>query len=70
MSKVHPRDQQQNLALMARTERVYEEYVDARATVQQWLAQFREVLESQDLRRIERHRDELAQALDELEARA
>ncbi|QBG86569.1 Hsp70 family protein [Xanthomonas oryzae] len=68
--KVHPRDQQQNLALMARTERVYEEYVDARATVQQWLAQFREVLESQDLRRIERHRDELAQALDELEARA
>jgi molecular chaperone HscC len=68
--KVHPRDQQQNLALMARTERVYEEYIDARSMVQQWLAQFREVLESQDLQRIERHREELAQALDELEARA
>ncbi|WP_045739028.1 molecular chaperone HscC [Xanthomonas sp. MUS 060] len=68
--KVHPRDQQQNLALLARTERVYEEYIDARNMVQQWLAQFREVLESQDLARIERHRDELAHALDELEARA
>ncbi|MEA9566757.1 molecular chaperone HscC [Xanthomonas sp. WHRI 8932A] len=68
--KVHPRDQQQNIALMARTERVYEEYIDARHLVQQWIVQFREVLESQDLRRIERHRDELAQALDELEARA
>ncbi|WP_115559356.1 molecular chaperone HscC [Xanthomonas dyei] len=68
--KVHPRDQQQNIALMARTERVYEEYIDARHLVQQWIVQFREGLESQDLRRIERHRDELAQALDELEARA
>jgi molecular chaperone HscC len=38
--------------------------------VQQWLAQFREVLESQDLARIERHREELVQALDEVEARA
>lgn len=55
---------------MGRTERVYEEYIDARYLVQQWIVQFREVLESQDLRRIERHRDELAQALDELEARA
>ncbi|MBB5874993.1 MULTISPECIES: molecular chaperone HscC [Xanthomonas] len=68
--KVHPRDQQQNLALLARVERVYEEYIDARQMVQRWLDQFREVLESQDLTRIERHREELAQALDELEARA
>lgn len=67
--KVHPRDQQQNIALMARSERVYEEYIDARHLVQQWMVQFREVLESQDLQRIERHRHELAQALDELEAR-
>ncbi|MCD0277818.1 molecular chaperone HscC [Xanthomonas melonis] len=68
--KVHPRDQQQNIALMSRSERVYEEYIDARHLVQQWMVQFREVLESQDLQRIERHRHELAQALDELEARA
>ncbi|MBB4129924.1 molecular chaperone HscC [Xanthomonas sp. 3075] len=67
--KVHPRDQQQNLALLARTERVYEEYIDSRPIVQHWLAQFREALDSQDLQRIERHRHELGQALDDLEAR-
>lgn len=68
--KVHPRDQQQNLALLARTERIYEEYIDARQLVQHWLAQFRDALDSQDLQRIARHREELEQALDELEARA
>ncbi|MCC4591212.1 molecular chaperone HscC [Xanthomonas campestris pv. cannae] len=68
--KVHPRDQQQNLAMLARIERVYEEYIDERQTLQHWLDQFRAVLESQETVRIERHRQELAQALDELEARA
>ena len=65
--KVHPRDQQPNLALIARTERMYSEYVDQREQLQVWLLQFREALESQDVQRVERHRRELSTALDALE---
>lgn len=65
--KIHPREQQPNLALLARTERMYSEYVDQRDQLQGWLLQFREVLESQDPQRVEQHRRELSRALDELE---
>ncbi|WP_449468242.1 Hsp70 family protein [Stenotrophomonas humi] len=65
--KIHPREQQPNLALVARTERMYSEYVDQRDQLQGWLLQFREALESQDMQRVERHRRELSRALDELE---
>lgn len=67
--KVHPRDQQQNLALIARAERVYEEFLDMREQVQQWLAIFRDVLESQDPERIGELREQLADALDSVEGR-
>ncbi|MGR4895674.1 Hsp70 family protein [Stenotrophomonas sp. LARHCG68] len=65
--KVHPRDHQPNIALIARTERLYSEHVDQREQLQGWLLQFREALESQDAQRVERHRRELGRALDELE---
>ncbi|WP_315385240.1 molecular chaperone HscC [uncultured Stenotrophomonas sp.] len=65
--KIHPRDAQQNVALVARAERLYEEFIDQRELVQYWLDQFRHVLDSQDTRRIEQHRGELASAMDALE---
>lgn len=65
--KIHPREQQQNLALITRAERVYEEYVAMRSSVQEWIAHFRNTLETQDLTQIEQDRKRFAKALDELE---
>ncbi len=65
--KVHPREHQPNLALIARTERLYAEYVDYREQLQYWLMQFREAVESQDIQRIERQHRELSRALDDME---
>ncbi|MDR7192004.1 molecular chaperone HscC [Luteimonas terrae] len=66
--KIHPRDQQQNLALVARAERIYEEHLHHRERVQDWLMQFRTALDSQDLRLIADHRGRLAEALQSIEA--
>lgn len=66
--KVHPREHLPNVALMARAERVYAEYIDTRDDVQRWLAQFRSTLEGQDPARISEQRDALNAALDALEA--
>ncbi|WP_313347720.1 molecular chaperone HscC [Stenotrophomonas sp.] len=66
--KVHPREHLPNVALMARAERVYAEYMDNRDHVQAWLAQFRSTLESQDTARISEQRDAFTAALDALEA--
>ncbi|QKW58776.1 molecular chaperone HscC [Stenotrophomonas sp. NA06056] len=68
--KVHPRDAQQNLAVIARAERLYEELIQQREPLQAWLAHFRHALESQDATLINRQRRELADALDALEAGA
>lgn len=67
--KVHPREDQANLATIARIERLYEERLDQRSLLQDWLARFNGVLESQDRARIERERGELSRALDQLDAR-
>lgn len=68
--KVHPRDQQENVALLARAERVYEEHLYDRAEVQQWIALFRQVLDTQDLRVVKEHREALRERLDGVEGRA
>jgi len=65
--KVHPRGKQENLAVLARAERLYEEHLAARELLQEWIARFRAVLESQDEALIRDHRRELARALDSLE---
>ncbi|MFT3806376.1 Hsp70 family protein [Arenimonas sp.] len=66
--KVHPREDQANLAAIARIERLYEERLDQRGMLQDWLARFMAVMESQDRLRIERERGELSNALDKLES--
>jgi molecular chaperone HscC len=66
--KVHPRDKQENLALLARAERLYEEHLSAREQLQEWIARFRSVLESQDELVIREHRRELSLALNSLES--
>ena len=66
--KVHPRDEQANLATIARIERLYEERLDQRPMLHDWLARFTAVVEGQDRVRIERDRAELERALDQLEA--
>ena len=66
--KVHPRDKQENIAMLARAERLYEEYVQARDQLQHWIARFRSILESQDEQMIREHRRHFGEALDTLEA--
>jgi molecular chaperone HscC len=65
--KVHPRERQENIVLLARAERAYEELLEHRDMLQNWIANFRSVLDSQDERIIGGHRNDLARALDELE---
>ncbi|GFZ96301.1 molecular chaperone HscC [Dyella caseinilytica] len=65
--KIHPRDKQENLALLARAERLFEEHLAARQVLQQWIGQFRQTLENQDERTIEDHRRQFSSALDSLE---
>ena len=66
--KTHPREQQDNIALLARAARIYEERIYDRPDIQRWLHQFKQVLETQDLKLVEEHREALAQRLDGLEA--
>lgn len=65
--KVHPREKQENIAMLARAERMYEEYVMARTRLQQWIVHFRGVLESQDELQIREHRRQFGEAMDLLE---
>jgi molecular chaperone HscC len=65
--KTHPRNQQENQALLARAERVYEEYIYEREDVQRWMAMFKQVLETQDLALVAEHRVALRDRLNHLE---
>ncbi|ATE72432.1 molecular chaperone HscC [Lysobacter capsici] len=66
--KVHPRDQQENIALIARAERLYEELLWARDQLQAALVQFRGVLDLQDSAVISEHRGEFVRFLDAVES--
>jgi len=66
--KIHPRGKQENVALLARAERLYEEHLSARDQLQEWIARFRAALESQDELVIREHRREFALAMNSLEA--
>ncbi len=66
--KVHPRDQQENIAVVARAERLYEELLWARDTLQDALSAFRRVLEAQDPREIATHRGQFAELLERIES--
>jgi molecular chaperone HscC len=66
--KIHPRSKQENVALLARAERLFEENLSTRQLLQQWIVQFRQSLDSQDEQVIREHRTSFGQAMDQLEA--
>jgi len=68
--KIHPREKQENIAVLARAERLYEERLRERPLLQEWIAQFQAVLGGQDEHRIREHRQQLEEALRRLEAGA
>lgn len=68
--KVHPRDQQENLLLLARAERLYEELLWARSDLQQALVSFNHVLDQQDPQAIREHRGHFARFLEQIESNA
>lgn len=68
--KIHPRDQQENLTLIARAERLYEELLWARPELQEALLRFRSVLDGQDQVLIREHRGQFAHVLDRIESQA
>ncbi|MDF3822791.1 molecular chaperone HscC [Leptospira sp. 96542] len=70
MIKIHPRDQQENLHLIARAERLFEEVLWARPDLTDALARFRGILDRQDPREITEHRKHFADMLDQIEAQA
>jgi molecular chaperone HscC len=67
--KFHPRDEAENVALMARAVRCYENFTGhLREQVGHWIVEFEAVLERQDPRDIAAAREQLSRALDQLEA--
>jgi len=65
--KIHPRDKQENMLLLARAARLYEEFLDYRETLQDWIVQFQQVLDKQDDELIAKSRQQFSSALDDLE---
>ena len=67
--KVHPRDEQENVAAMARAERTYESFTGGtREFVGGWIDRFKSALEKQDPRIIAEVREQMLKELDEVEA--
>lgn len=66
--KIHPRDQQENLYLVNRAKRLYEDHLGhAREQITEWLSRFELLLDSQDERRIRQARKDFAEALDSVD---
>lgn len=66
--KVHPRDEQENVAAMAQVQRCYESFTGpVRDQIGQWITEFQGALDKQDPRIIAEARAQLLTALDELE---
>ena len=66
--KIHPREQEANKLLLLRCERIYEESVgDIRQAVEYEIRKFEEVLNTRDNAKIEKAREELKEALREIE---
>ncbi|WP_337268880.1 molecular chaperone HscC [Oryzifoliimicrobium ureilyticus] len=67
--KVHPRARHENLQIIARAERVFEEYLDHRDMLTDMILAFKSILESQDDRRIAEVRKLIEIDLDRIEKR-
>jgi molecular chaperone HscC len=68
--KTHPRDEAENVAALARADRVFQEHLDARDAIQIAGSRLTAALEEQDPREIVRARKELLAVLDRVEATA
>lgn len=67
--KIHPRDDQVNIVLIARAERLYEERTgDVRKALTLWMQTFRAVLDTQDVLRIRSAQKQFDAALASVEA--
>jgi molecular chaperone HscC len=67
--KIHPRDREENRAVMARAGRLYEEYLDdVREMIGRRIDAFQEVLESQDPKAVEEARKQLEKWLEQVES--
>ncbi|MBV9522610.1 MAG: Hsp70 family protein, partial [Alphaproteobacteria bacterium] len=62
--KIHPRDQAENTAVIARAERLYEERLDLREAVANWLDRFLAMIEGQNPQHITTARLQLVEFLD------
>ncbi|WP_230970302.1 Hsp70 family protein [Nitrogeniibacter aestuarii] len=66
--KVHPREKQENIYLVNRAKRLYEDNLgEVRQQILDWLSRFEGILESQDERRIRQARTDFAAALDSID---
>lgn len=66
--KIHPRDQAENMAVLARAERCYESFLaERRDYVGQLIMAFQAAVDGQDPRAIDAAREEIGKRLDELE---
>jgi molecular chaperone HscC len=68
--KTHPRDEAENVAALARADRVFQEHLGARGAIQAAGSRLSAALEEQDPREIVRARRELLAVLDRVEAQA
>jgi molecular chaperone HscC len=69
--KIHPRDEQPNVAALARAERLFVEALgDQRTQIREMIIRFTDVLDTQDRDLVARHRTSFVDALQQLEARA
>lgn len=67
--KTHPMDQQENIAIIARVERLYEEHLEFRPELTLKLSIFRDALEKQEPEEIARQREALEAMIDRMEKR-
>lgn len=66
--KQHPREQQENIYLIERAKRLYEDRLgDQRQWLQTWIAQFEMALDTQDAKTVAQARGEFRAALDNLD---
>lgn len=65
--KIHPRERQENLAVLARAERLYAEHLALRDELEVWITRFRGAIESQDDHRIRVERTAIERAMERLE---
>jgi molecular chaperone HscC len=66
--KIHPRDKQENIYLINRAKRLYEDNLgDVRQQIAEWLGRFENLLDSQDEQRIRRARKDFGEALDSVD---